>query len=662
MSFFLIAWTLFSIVRAGSDTTFADVQSCVELELADNYGLGWGTAFLQIKVDHGSDAVTYETYAPDSDHNPLSVTYCNGADSLHVTTSRKLFSEEIASAKTLTISVEGKTDGYTGALLWKAIDSQTNEVILGNYQTTMVLQLNFKDDQPYITLSSSKNAMQLSSSTVMSCKSCTKAAKFDTLSESEGLFNAVSIPKGVSVYSLSTESIASASYLLASSSDSATDKAMLPNTESRKLLSNIYLDGKDNTWFDMNGYGTTYEIVDTTGAIQYYSGQLCSNTADACEIALPAGQYIWRVNGALDPNRDEVAWQYCGAHGGVATELEFTIDADGNCVPESWQSAMSSFSESYHSVDKKEYVLQGSFLLTRSITGDEATFSDSAIDIIKSSLAKESIGSQQALVMLDDGVSIMSYENFGSTSSDLSSSTVSDSSTQTSKFNSNGQSTESLADAKTSSGSIDGAVSDYSVASGNTSKDTAKNKKRTLQVKKSVRKLQDDDSNTLHFTFHLTFTEAEFNSLRGDSDSVVEVVAALRQNLRESMDSGKFVSEVTQKANYENEMSLVYVTTAQLLKLSLISTYDVDEIIHIVDEGFSIIADGVVISGCVFGIVLGIVLRQYLKKRAEQREFEVDLSRSSVSVSTSLPRSLHGPDTIHQSMRPSTVPDVEQIQ
>jgi len=649
----------------------------VELQLADNHGAGWGTATLQVKVDHGNNDVTYEKYAPDSEHNPLSVTYCNGAENLQISSSRKLFSEEIATAKTLTISVEGKSDGYTGALLWKAIDLQTNEVLLGNYLTNMVLQLNFKDDQPYITLSSSKNAIELTSSSDMTCQSCIKAAKFDTLSETEGLFNAVSIPKTASVYSLSSESVSTASYLLSSSKSSSSSSEKTPTAAAstrRQLLSNIYLDGKDNTWFNANGFGTTYEIVDSTGAIQFYAGQLCSNAIDACEISLPAGQYIWRVNGALDPNRDEVAWQYCGAHGGVSTELEFSIDADGHCIPEAWQSASASFSDSYLSADKRDYVLQGSFLLTRSNTGDDASFSDSAIDILKSSLAMESIGSQQALVMLDDGVSIMSYENFGSASSkvDPSASAESVANEASEKTATATEEADIAADTITtttevsekdtdSEGKTESKAAEAEVVGGTTPADAKSSRK--LKYKKSIRKLQDeDDTNTVQFTFHLTFTEAEFNSLRGDSDSVVEVVAALRQNLRDSMDSGNFVSELTQKASYENEMSLVYVTNAQLLKLSLISAYDMDEFIHVVDEGFSILADGVVISGCVFGVVLGIWLRQYLKKRAEQREFEVDLSRSSVSVSTSLPRSLHGPDAIHQSMRPSTVPDVEQIQ
>mmetsp|Transcript_19681 Transcript_19681/g.19777 ORF Transcript_19681/g.19777 Transcript_19681/m.19777 type:complete len:642 (-) Transcript_19681:224-2149(-) len=630
-----------AIAHSQDDSSQSNIQSCVEFQLADNYGAGWGTATLQVKTDHG-DQVTYESYAPDSSHNPLSVKYCNGANNLQISTSRRrLFSEEVATAKSLTVSIQGKSDGYTGALLWKAIDLQTNEVLLGNYLTSMELELNVQDNSAFIVLSNAQNVVNLNNAAQVSCSSCTASTSTSSSSNEEGTFYGSNIVSTASVYSMTLLETAEVSYLTGETSVTATPEtetvedtetkedaetsnagevaggsedekgeAVDEDTEAeeedgddpdarvrRKLLTNIYLDGNDGTWFSADGYGTTYEILDSTGTTQFYAGQLCSSSAEnACQINLAAGTYLWRVNGALDSNRDSIAWQYCGAQGGAATELEFSIDSSGNCIPESWKSA--SVSSVLTDSSTSDYVLQGSFLLTRT---DDSDFTDSALDLLKSALALESVGTQQSMVTLNNGVQIVSYEE---------------------------------AESITSSGQS---------SSGDSASSTG---------------------DTKQFVFNLEFTSSEFNSLRSSSssDSVNEVISTLRQNLRNSMESGTFVSDVVQKATYEGEECLETVTTAELLKLQLYSqAYDTEELV-VVDEGFSIIADGVVLSGCVLGVVLGIWIRQYMKRRSEQREFEIDLSRSSVSVSTSLPRSLNGPDMIHHSMRPSAVPDVEQIQ
>jgi len=101
------------------------------------------------------------------------------------------------------------------------------------------------------------------------------------------------------------------------------------------LIKEMALHGHDNTWFRENGHGTTYEITDLVGSKVFFAGQLCSGEegGSSCAIVLPAGQYLWRVNGALDPHKDSIAWTFCDSQGGVQTELLFEINEDGNCIP-----------------------------------------------------------------------------------------------------------------------------------------------------------------------------------------------------------------------------------------------------------------------------------------------------------------------------------------
>jgi len=101
------------------------------------------------------------------------------------------------------------------------------------------------------------------------------------------------------------------------------------------LIKEMALHGHDNTWFRENGHGTTYEITDLVGSKVFFAGQLCSGEegGSSCAIVLPAGQYLWRVNGALDPHKDSIAWTFCDSQGGVQTELLFEINDDGNCIP-----------------------------------------------------------------------------------------------------------------------------------------------------------------------------------------------------------------------------------------------------------------------------------------------------------------------------------------
>jgi len=102
----------------------------------------------------------------------------------------------------------------------------------------------------------------------------------------------------------------------------------------------------NGTWFLPNGLGASYYITDVDGLTYYYVGTFCGQYAgaegddnaddednEACEIELPEGEYIYRVDGAFDPQKDQITWTFCETTGGVSEELQFTIDEDGECEP-----------------------------------------------------------------------------------------------------------------------------------------------------------------------------------------------------------------------------------------------------------------------------------------------------------------------------------------
>eukprot|EP00607_Mallomonas_marina_P000435 CAMPEP_0182437180 /NCGR_PEP_ID=MMETSP1167-20130531/84864_1 /TAXON_ID=2988 /ORGANISM="Mallomonas Sp, Strain CCMP3275" /LENGTH=322 /DNA_ID=CAMNT_0024629995 /DNA_START=590 /DNA_END=1558 /DNA_ORIENTATION=- len=140
------------------------------------------------------------------------------------------------------------------------------------------------------------------------------------------------------------------------------DLAVRMTRQTSALKSDWSLHGHENTWFRSEGFGTTYEITDIGGAKVYYAGQLCSGDTGgtacsinlsegeyvwrvngaldpydtggtACSINLSEGEYVWRVNGALDPYRDEIAWTFCDSQGGARTKLYFSVDEEGHCIP-----------------------------------------------------------------------------------------------------------------------------------------------------------------------------------------------------------------------------------------------------------------------------------------------------------------------------------------
>ena len=115
----------------------------------------------------------------------------------------------------------------------------------------------------------------------------------------------------------------------------ATIDASMVSSEPSDLMSEMKLFGHEDNWFRSDGLGTTYEITDISGSKIFYAGQLCGKDQGGsdCDIDLPEGSYIWRVNGALDPHRDQIAWYFCDSQGGSRTELLFDVDSNNHCIP-----------------------------------------------------------------------------------------------------------------------------------------------------------------------------------------------------------------------------------------------------------------------------------------------------------------------------------------
>jgi len=127
------------------------------------------------------------------------------------------------------------------------------------------------------------------------------------------------------------------------------------------MASSVGLYGTDNTWWRSDGLGTFFELSDVYNENIYYSGTLCpeSDSGDACGMALGEGFYVFHVYGAEDPNKDSIAWNFCGTHGGAETDLLVYISSDGDCSPMS----MATSAESVP--DTRSYmVLNGQIELT----------------------------------------------------------------------------------------------------------------------------------------------------------------------------------------------------------------------------------------------------------------------------------------------------------
>eukprot|EP00607_Mallomonas_marina_P007469 CAMPEP_0182416774 /NCGR_PEP_ID=MMETSP1167-20130531/1127_1 /TAXON_ID=2988 /ORGANISM="Mallomonas Sp, Strain CCMP3275" /LENGTH=475 /DNA_ID=CAMNT_0024589827 /DNA_START=211 /DNA_END=1638 /DNA_ORIENTATION=+ len=93
----------------------------------------------------------------------------------------------------------------------------------------------------------------------------------------------------------------------------------------------MLLNTDGNGWFDGTGVSTYYSISTIDRYHLVTSGTMCgSDSQQICEESLPDGEFILRVGGNGDPNRDDNTWEFCGVMGGSQTELVFSV-AKGKC-------------------------------------------------------------------------------------------------------------------------------------------------------------------------------------------------------------------------------------------------------------------------------------------------------------------------------------------
>jgi len=293
---------------------------CITFELFDTFGDGWDSAKLQIVDQNGRDT----SHFPTSATNPLTgVSYC--------------FDTAVAkNGETVTAGVTGLQSKHEWEIFWTATtDDNEGTMYMGTFDTFMTFQLTVSKGIRSIVMKSSKNLLE-------SRKGCTSCTAVDDI-YAKPLKSSGSSPKSGPATSKTSGSNPK------SGVGAGSKKRQLAPIKSKGSYS-LYSTGTSEGWHSLYGYGTTYDISSLDGYSRYYSGGWCSDddlkvskskdtskspsSGKFCDLSnLPAGEYSWRVSGAMDDKKDEIAWNFCGIDGGVSTEVLFEIDNSGQCSP-----------------------------------------------------------------------------------------------------------------------------------------------------------------------------------------------------------------------------------------------------------------------------------------------------------------------------------------
>lgn len=91
-----------------------------------------------------------------------------------------------------------------------------------------------------------------------------------------------------------------------------------------------YLEMSGSDWFDEQHRGINFYISDAAGHRLISAGTKCDANPAACWQQLPDGDYILRITGNLNKNRDTAMWAFCGRVGGYGTQLDFRVK-HGEC-------------------------------------------------------------------------------------------------------------------------------------------------------------------------------------------------------------------------------------------------------------------------------------------------------------------------------------------
>jgi hypothetical protein len=91
-----------------------------------------------------------------------------------------------------------------------------------------------------------------------------------------------------------------------------------------------YLEMTGADWFDEQHRGINFYISDAGGHRLISAGTKCGSNPESCWQQLPDGDYILRITGNLNKNRDTALWSFCGRVGGYGTQLDFKVK-NGEC-------------------------------------------------------------------------------------------------------------------------------------------------------------------------------------------------------------------------------------------------------------------------------------------------------------------------------------------
>lgn len=127
--------------------------------------------------------------------------------------------------------------------------------------------------------------------------------------------------------------------------------------------------------------GTKYSISDSSKTKLVNSGSICDKTLkENCEVKLADGDYYFRVGGAGDENRGEVAWTFCKVHASAQNELSFSV-VGGECMPGALQHA----ADMSESIETTSVTMKGE-LLIENVFEDE--LSVASTEVLEAAIAE----------------------------------------------------------------------------------------------------------------------------------------------------------------------------------------------------------------------------------------------------------------------------------
>ena len=109
-------------------------------------------------------------------------------------------------------------------------------------------------------------------------------------------------------------------------------------------------------------------------------------TTGICEIVLEPGCYVFRVDGAFNPDIDEITWEFCGAQGGSKTQLNFCVDSNMQCRAKNIKTAEEICATMGSDLSSTTVTLAGTFHLGGLNVAD---ISDTDSTAIRNALIKE---------------------------------------------------------------------------------------------------------------------------------------------------------------------------------------------------------------------------------------------------------------------------------